>query len=231
DRSEFFLDLMSHDINNMNHTGMGYLEIALYRLKGSISPEDAALIEKAYDALKSSSALIGNVRNIKEVQTEQHRLETFNLCQMLQELAKKYARYHGRDINISYKPPSGGCYIRAHRLFQEALSNIIENAIKHSDPSRPLAIDMSLDRITERGTDFCRVIIEDNGPGIPGDVKESIFTRFKRGETRTGGRGLGLYIVKMLVDEFGGRVWVEDRVPGDYRQGARFVILMPAVEP
>jgi signal transduction histidine kinase len=41
--------------------------------------------------------------------------------------------------------------------------------------------------------------------------------------------GLGLYLVKTLVDSFGGRVWVEDRVIGDYSKGARFVVVLPAI--
>jgi signal transduction histidine kinase len=42
--------------------------------------------------------------------------------------------------------------------------------------------------------------------------------------------GLGLYIVRSLVDSYGGKVWVEDRVQGDYSKGARFVVMLPAVE-
>jgi signal transduction histidine kinase len=42
--------------------------------------------------------------------------------------------------------------------------------------------------------------------------------------------GLGLYIVKTLVESYGGRVWVEDRVAGDHTKGARFVVMLPTVE-
>jgi signal transduction histidine kinase len=50
-----------------------------------------------------------------------------------------------------------------------------------------------------------------------------------RGRTKTTGSGLGLYLVKKLVEDLNGRVWVEDRVPGDHSRGARFVVLLPAV--
>jgi signal transduction histidine kinase len=42
--------------------------------------------------------------------------------------------------------------------------------------------------------------------------------------------GLGLYLVKTLVDSYGGHVWAGDRVPCDYMKGARFVVMLPAVE-
>jgi signal transduction histidine kinase len=42
--------------------------------------------------------------------------------------------------------------------------------------------------------------------------------------------GLGLYLVKSLVESYGGRVWVEDREPGDHTKGAKFVVMLPAME-
>ena len=49
-----------------------------------------------------------------------------------------------------------------------------------------------------------------------------------KGSDKAKGMGLGLYLVKSLVDSYGGSVWVEDRVPGDHTQGARFVVMLPA---
>ncbi len=78
---------------------------------------------------------------------------------------------------------------------------------------------------------FTRAILslDHRSIGIPDEQKEKIFERMMRGETRTMGTGLGLYLVKTLVDSYHGKVWVEDRVPGDYRKGSRFVVLIPAV--
>jgi signal transduction histidine kinase len=42
--------------------------------------------------------------------------------------------------------------------------------------------------------------------------------------------GLGLYLVKSLVDSYGGRVWIEDRVKDDHTKGARFVVMLPVAE-
>ncbi len=86
ERSEFYLDVMSHDINNMNHVGMGYLELSLEKLRGRIDDADLVNIEKAYEALKHSSELIDNVRNIQKVMTDQIKPERIDLGQMLQEV-------------------------------------------------------------------------------------------------------------------------------------------------
>lgn len=61
-------------------------------------------------------------------------------------------------------------------------------------------------------------------------MKVEIFNRFLRGDTKARGNGLGLYLVKTLLDEYAGEVWVEDRVPGDRSQGSRFVVVLPAAE-
>ncbi len=51
-----------------------------------------------------------------------------------------------------------------------------------------------------------------------------------KGTNKTKGMGLGLYPVKSLVDSYGGQVWAEDRVKGDHAKGARFVVMLPAVD-
>ena len=51
----------------------------------------------------------------------------------------------------------------------------------------------------------------------------------KRGRTKAGGTGLGLFLVKTLVDSYNGKVWIEDRIQGDYKKGCRFNVLLPAV--
>jgi signal transduction histidine kinase len=66
------------------------------------------------------------------------------------------------------------------------------------------------------------VTVEDTGPGIPDGMKETLFQRFSRIENQGCGEGLGLSIVGMLVERYGGRVWVEDRVSGRPDLGAAF---------
>jgi signal transduction histidine kinase len=87
---------------------------------------------------------------------------------------------------------------------------------------------VGLDVSEDNGRRYYRVMVEDNGPGIPDDSKERIFNRMHLGSAR--GMGLGLYLVKSLVDSYGGKVWAEDRIMGDHTQGARFVVMLPSVE-
>jgi signal transduction histidine kinase len=114
----------------------------------------------------------------------------------------------------------------ANPLLKDIFSNIVGNAIKHSTGN--ISIGIKVESTREYDRSWYRISVEDDGPGIPGMIKDRVFNRLMRGHTHARGHGLGLYLVKTLVEEFRGRVWVEDRVEGDYTKGCRFVVLLPA---
>ncbi len=224
-QAELYVDLMGHDINNMNQIGIGYLEHALETL--TLSDEDKLLVTRPLEALYNSSRLIDNVRKLQAVTEGNIKHKPIDISQALQEVIAQYSHVPDREVNIKFKPV-GGCTVMADELLKDVFSNILGNAIKHSTDH--VIIEVGLDRMSVENTEYCRVTIDDNGPGIPDDIKSKIFTRFQRGKTKASGRGLGLYLVKTLVENFRGKVWVEDRVPGDSTKGSRFVIMLPSIE-
>jgi two-component system, OmpR family, sensor histidine kinase VicK len=106
----------------------------------------------------------------------------------------------------------------AHRMSQ-ALTNILSNAVRYSPESS--AIRMVLDNARS----WARIRIEDDGPGIPSDLRAQLFERFsmagKSGPTP--GTGLGLYISRQILSELGGTIELDD----EYERGAAFDILLP----
>jgi signal transduction histidine kinase len=108
-------------------------------------------------------------------------------------------------------------------------TNLIGNAIKYSN-GNGVDINILLENAIQDGKNYYRVLVEDNGPGIPDDMKDKIFNRLRHGHTQATGWGLGLYLVKSLVDSYHGVIRVEDRVMGDRTKGSRFIVLLPAVE-
>ncbi|MFW9804494.1 MAG: sensor histidine kinase, partial [Candidatus Thorarchaeota archaeon] len=77
----------------------------------------------------------------------------------------------------------------------------------------------------KEGESFLAIRVQDRGPGINDTLKKAILARFGDRERR--GSGLGLTLVRRIIKRYGGRIWVEDRVAGDYQQGASMVILLP----
>ena len=110
--------------------------------------------------------------------------------------------------------PAPGCW----RTFSSLTSpfHLIGNAVKFGGPGVVIEI-----RVEEQDGEVL-VSVEDTGSGVPDEVKGRLFTRFERGMATGQGQGLGLFIVQTLVERYGGRIQVEDRVPGHQEEGAAF---------
>jgi signal transduction histidine kinase len=213
----------------MNQAAMGYLELAedLMEAEGRLDRDHRQLISKPLEVLHNASRLIDNVRKIQKEKAGAYKLEVIDVVKMLSEVLAQYSEVAGREIYINYRP-SATCFVSANELLKDVFINLIGNAIKHS--AGRLTINVIFDEAFEDGQKYCRVAIEDNGPGIPDDLKKKLFDRLTLTATRASGKGFGLCLIKMLVDDFHGQFWMEDRVPGDHSQGSRFVVMLPAVE-
>jgi signal transduction histidine kinase len=222
-QAELYLDLMGHDINNLNQIALGYLELAQDERAMNLSSTD--LIDKPVEALKSSTRLINNVRKLQRA-TEGRTVSTIiDLGAILSQISEEYSTVAGRSVTIRYEPKTG-CMVYADELLAEVFSNLIGNAIKHSQG--PVLVDLSLTCHEDGGKEYYVVAVEDNGPGIPDSVKGILFSRIKKDQNVAAGKGLGLYLVRTLVNSYGGKVWVEDRIPGEPPKGCRFVVMLPA---
>jgi len=222
-RAELYLDLMGHDINNMNQVAMGYLEMA--RNTTSKESEAAVFMDRSMAMLEESSRLVDNVRKIQQAVGGSLKLETVDMDAIIKKVRAEYSIVPGRDVTIRYRSAKG-CAVVANQLLKDVFSNIVSNAIKHS--MGPLKIVISVRRHKKGQYTFYQVSIEDDGPGIPDELKDAVFSRMKRGTTKAKGSGLGLYLVKTLVEGFHGEVRVEDRVAGDSKKGCRFIVTLPA---
>ncbi|OPY25934.1 MAG: sensory histidine kinase AtoS [Methanocella sp. PtaU1.Bin125] len=224
-QAELYLDLMGHDINNLNQIGIGFLEMALETLK--LSREERDLIARPLDALEASTRLIANVRKLQKVREGGLKFHDINVKKMIRDIVPRYADVPGRKVSINYTAGCD-CVVRGNDLLDDVFSNIIGNAIKHSRGALNIDVFVSNVKIGER--EYCLVAIEDDGPGIPDSLKERLFTRFDESGKKERRKGIGMYLVNTLVHDFHGKVWVEDRVRGDHTRGARFMIMLPAAE-
>jgi PAS domain S-box-containing protein len=224
-QTELYLDLMGHDINNLNQVAQGYLELANELLKDD---ELRELIARPLDAINSSTHLIENVRMLQKAKSHELKAERINLNDVLSELQAQYSNIPDKDVTINFTQDSI-CIVKANGLIKDVFSNLIWNAIKHSNGAS-VQIDLALRKQHVMDKEYVYATVEDNGPGIPDQVKDKLFNRFQRGDTKAHGKGLGLYLVKTLVKDYKGKVWVEDRVSGDHTKGSRFVVMLPASE-
>jgi two-component system, OmpR family, sensor kinase len=104
---------------------------------------------------------------------------------------------------------------------QQVLLNLIENADKYSPPGRPISLEL-----TRNDAELC-ISVRDQGIGIPPEDIPKVFDRFHRGRNaieHERGSGLGLSVVKLLVEAMGGSIDVDSEIA----VGSRFHIHLPA---
>lgn len=221
-QAELYVDIMGHDINNIDQAIMGYLEIALDTL--NVSEEQKELLEKPIELVKSSARLIENVKKLQRLKAGEVPYEKVDLGKVLADVITEFSTVPGREITINYQPVTGYIVI-ANALLKDVFSSIVGNAIKHS--KGPLTINIAVSKTEENSRKYFRVDIEDNGPGISDELKKKLFMEGKMDKFKAERRGLGLQLVNVLVHIFMGKVWVEDRAPGDHSKGSRFVVMLP----
>lgn len=223
ERAERYLDLLTHDIQGYNAVISGYIQLAMVKDKQGKRKDE---LQKALDTITASTELINTMRKIQQVEMQNDAHGQTELTSMLEEVVSDVQVIGGERTHISMdvKPE---CYIMASPMIREAFWNILINSVKHSEGE--VHITVRQNRIYDGGREYHKFIIEDDGPGIPDDVKAKVFLRKYRGRTKAQGSGLGLYLTKMLVEAHRGRIWVEDRVTGDHTKGTRFIVHLPAM--
>ena len=223
-QAELYLDLMSHDIGNMNQAMLGYLEMALETLQPG--DEERYLLTQPLEIIQNSSRLIGNVRKLKQLQSGEIPPEVRDLGQDLSDATAYFSNIPGRDIRIRYRPVRGYA-VEANAMLKDLFVNLIDNAIRHSRGT--LTVEIDVHEIDIGGRKYYMVDVADDGPGISDQLKHKLLAAISDGTRKAERRGIGLLLIKKLIDRFHGSLRIEDRVPGDWHRGARFVVLLPAV--
>jgi len=184
--AELYVDLMGHDINNMNQVATGFLELALdtMQAEGKIDNTQVDLIAKPHEMLLNSSRLIENVRKVQREKLGHFKLDIVDICQVLKEVKNSYSNVAGRDIKVEFIQ-DGECMVAANELLKDIFTNLVGNSIKHS--SGPLLVSIELKCVVEDGRVYSRVSVEDNGPGITDEMKSKLMNRLSPENTMARG--------------------------------------------
>lgn len=223
EKAELFLDLLCHDINNVSQTALSMLEMAS-RIAFN-DEDDKKLILKPLEAVKKTIGIIDSVRSLQKIESGNIDMSPVDLHEVISECVKSLKPVEDKKVSISYRGRKG-CYVYASSLLKDVFDNIIDNAIRHTGIE--VNINASIEDVFIDERRFYRVSIEDDGIGIPGDIKEKVFQRFPPGSKKAKGKGIGLFIVRYFTEKFGGKAWVEDRIFGDHTRGSRFIVMLPA---
>ena len=220
--AEFYVDLMSHDIRNFNQITMGYIE--LLQLAESLSGSELAYLEKAQKGVVGSNKLIDNIKKIRLIrQFAGKKQEKTDLNAILAQDADDVQKASPAvKVRMEFNAKEKHT-VMADEYIHEIFRHIMDNAAKYDTHPEKL-IEVAVKPASFDDKDYWSVRIADHGPGVPEDKKKSIFERMTQ---TTKGAGVGLSIVRVIVDKYGGFIHVEDRVKGDPSKGSVFIVDLP----
>lgn len=210
----FVNQLLRHNVLNGMQIITGNAEI----LKDHVDEEGQCYLHQTQERADTIVDLVQNVRALTESLSLEIETQPIDLNSLLHETIDSTEKVHPHaDIRFD---PDDDIVVLADDLLEPVFDNLLANAIVHNDRETPVVdVDVAVEGPN------ARIEIADNGPGIPADDRERYFEPGEQDDGRIG-QGIGLYLVKTLVERYDGSVHVTDNEP----RGARFVVLLPRAD-
>jgi signal transduction histidine kinase len=236
-----FLGIAAHDLKNPLQSIIGFAEL----IEERIGEAEQVLTYSKYIKRASKrmfdivSSLLTNIRyDATQLQLKRQLADVSDLVRQAIENNTPQLERKSQKLIASLSPN-----LIAEidvSLFTEAIDNLISNAIKYSPKGKTVAVSVQRETHSRIGDapnlvindGFLLIAVKDEGQGLTQDDKEKLFLQFQRLSAKPTGEenstGLGLYIVKQIVDLHGGRVWAESEGKD---KGATFFIELPLAPP
>lgn len=222
-RAELFLDLLGHDVTNINQGIL--ISAELLDRKNDLTEDTKKYILNIIQQSNRISKLVRNVRKLSEIKSDEIHIEDIDVQDVIENSLKRiYEENTGRNLRVNHDLSGNKVIARGSNDIQDLFVNIINNALKF-DKSKNVIIDI-VHSLSGDGK-FWKIEFKDHGPGVPDEMKSKIFKHFEFGPEKTSRSGLGLLLAAEIVNNLGGRIWVEDRIEGNHSKGSNFVVLLP----
>jgi PAS domain S-box-containing protein len=216
-----FAHVAAHDLQQPIRTSASYIHLAMKKLPADSDPQLKEYLQIAFDASARMRKLIGDLLTFAEAGTHQDHVAIVDCTtafDMAVENLKIAIEEVGGFVHRGALPEVKGVPTQISQVFQ----NLISNALKYRTPGEPPRVFTDA---LKKGDEwhFC---VSDNGVGVEAKDKDRIFAAFERAtvDVVSPGSGLGLSIVKKIIDAHGGRIWVESEIG----KGAKFCFTLPA---
>lgn len=212
---ELLNQMVRHDIRNDLQVILSYTD--LLEAEGKADSEYVGPISESADrAVELTNAARRMTDAVLEAD-EDHSAVDLQQC-IEDEIAEMRSSYLETTVAVDGTLPNVS--VTGGDMLSTVFRNLLRNAIQHNDSDRP---EVSVAASAADGTVTVRVT--DNGPGVPDEQKDEIFSEGESG-IASDGSGIGLHLVGTVVGSYGGEVWVEDNHP----RGAVFVVELPLAE-
>lgn len=218
---EIYLDMLTHDLNNDFQVLKGYLEEIRTLSNGKTKD---TFIRNIYVRTLHSHMLLGNIAALmKTAYSTPIILNVFEIVEKIEMVRDQLLHmFPKKNIQVSTSIQTSNKSIRVDPLFNQMVLNILTNAVKN-DNHEIINIDVIIRSANNK------IILEfiDYGKGIAPARKKQLFERYSTFKKQGEGTGLGLHIIRSLVNKYNGELSVENRISGDYTKGTKIIIKIP----
>jgi PAS domain S-box-containing protein len=234
-----FVSLASHQLKTPPTAVKWITEMLIEDDTGNLTKKQKKYLEDVYSKNEQMIKLVNSLLDVSRIE-----LGTFSISptlidinSLIQSVVTELARETtDKKLHIQEKYSRQKPTVRADdRLIRMVFTNILTNAIQYTPPGGEISIEILLKRKGEASgekkitKDSVVCMIADSGCGIPREQQGKIFTKLFRADNAqknyTHGTGLGLYLVKMILDNIGGTIWFHS----EENKGATFYIAIPLI--
>ena len=221
-----FVAMVSHEIRGPLNSVLMQHKVILDELAGEITEKQREILTRAYDKISALVELSTELLDLAKMESgliavDKERLQLASILE--DQLAFHLPKAQSKSIALELIPlPELPPVLANRRNMEEVLSNLITNAINYTPEGGRVAIGAEIDGL------FVCMKVSDTGYGIPKEELDQIFKRFYRVKTEKTrlviGTGLGLPIVKKIVETHNGHIQVQS----EEGQGSTFTVCIPA---
>jgi len=199
--------------------------------------EILSYISMVQNAIDRSQELVKNIIRLERMYRQKEvDLYKKNIAESIEEAKLvfsnqnngQYNNLSGKEIELDVYIPGilkkKDINIMADDLLKEIFINIFSNSLKYNNKQNIVPIHITISEYYISDMKYWMILVSDYGTGISDTLKEGLFERFY---SKASGSGLGLSIVRALVERYNGRVWASDRVASSYKEGVTIGMLFP----
>jgi two-component system phosphate regulon sensor histidine kinase PhoR len=221
-----FVSIASHQLRTPLSSISWYTEMLLDENSGSLSPKHLDYLRKIYESNKRMTELVGNLLNVSRIDlnTFSINLEEVNVNEIVNEIVDELRpMIESKSLNLEEKYAENLPIIKADPILMRIVfQNLISNSVKYTPSRGSVSVSVSKDK-----KDNILIAVSDSGYGIKKNQQDRIFSKFFRADNirkiEPNGSGLGLYIIKSIVDQSGGSISFKS----EEDKGTEFVVKFP----
>jgi PAS domain S-box-containing protein len=219
-----FVSLASHQLRTPLSIINWYTELLLNEDSGELNDEQKSYLEEIVGGNERMVDLVGALLNVSRIEMGNFAInpKKTDIIKVAESILRElFIKFESRDVDLDFKYDDLPLLDFDSKLFGIIVDNLVGNAIKYTPDGGKVSFRIKKDK---RGI---VMTVADNGYGISRNDKDKIFTKLYRGENIqekvADGNGLGLYIVKSIVDQSGGSIWFDS----EEGKGTTFYVTFP----